>query len=166
MTASWQRERSKRLQRVCEGIDRRVSQGWSIAKAARHFAKCSGGRPYHCDRERVFAPSAASILRHFYAWKRQPTCEAFRLKYRTARQVKSAGLVDLLVRECLKPGNFSFLQVYRVKPELQGVSYRSLVRAVGKREREQLKRVFRLRSVLHHAVRRVGVYASAKGVNG
>ena len=77
----WQRERARRLHRLCKAVERRRSAGISVRKAVRYFAWFWRNRPYRTAPHIKAKFKRPTIVALYYHWRRNgksPDCFAQR----------------------------------------------------------------------------------------
>jgi hypothetical protein len=85
--SGWQSERSRTLQKLCKRIKARVDDGQPLLKAVRRATLRLNGKPYHCDPQRRWALSPATLYRLWYCWCRGGEIpSAFKLHYAGGRK--------------------------------------------------------------------------------
>ena len=107
--SAWQRERAKRLHRICKRIKARVAAGQSINKACRAFSRKWSGKPLRSDPARHYALNVSSLYRHFKKWRlmgESPAC--FTLNYFPTNRRIPASVLVRFVEFCTKQEFNSF----------------------------------------------------------
>jgi len=110
----WQRERSRKLDRMFRCIEGRIQRGQTIRRSVRLFAWFHKNRMYRCEPTRRFRVSRKSLIRLFYKWRASgKTPECLLIKYRLSTSLISRGKIFELARICVESGTTSFLTGYR-----------------------------------------------------
>lgn len=154
----WQSERARFLHRLCTDIEARVQAGEPVRRAVRRCARRWHGRPFRCAPGRFLRLSKQRLVNLFYEWRKQPSPEVFRLRYRAAATKTDAALVAALVSASLAPGVTSFLAAYRT---LQGQAagragafprYSTLLRQLPRTQRRSIRELHRQRLAARRAL--------------
>jgi hypothetical protein len=141
----WQRERARRLHRICSSIEQRVEHGQGLLRAVRRFARYYAGRHYRSERQRALQFSAQTILRCYYLWRSKGrTAEALVLKHYGGKQKLNSQHTAELVKVCLDPGVLSVRSAYRklISPAGCHTAYRE---RLGAKVRKKLRELFHAR---------------------
>lgn len=105
----WQRERAKRLHRICKRIKARVAAGQSLHEAIRTFSRRWNGKALKCDPSRRYALSVARLYQHYRRWRlmgESPAC--FTLNYFPTNRRIPASVLVRFVEFCTKQEFNSF----------------------------------------------------------
>lgn len=81
LSAACQRERTRRLQRACQRIDRAVTAGAPTQRTILRIARQVNGRPFRSDPSRSLKCSASSLRRFWDAWRLAGDSQVFALRY-------------------------------------------------------------------------------------
>lgn len=144
----WQHERARFVQ-LAVAVVARAPRG-KVKSAARAIAQRYAWRRFRSRPGRKLPLSTASILRHFYNW-RKIGCDAFRLDYHPRRQSRF-GPEDknLMLLDCLDELSFSITQSWQrwIQTGAKPCSYQQFRRMLGEDNRAQLKPHYKWRRTL------------------
>lgn len=109
----WQRERARRVNRICRCIEGRLARGQSLRRAVRWFAWYWRDRHHRSDPARPIRLGAETIVRLLRQWRAGGrTHQAVALRFRPGLQTLTPGNVLELARLGLAPGVRSLRAAY------------------------------------------------------
>src|SRR4051812_39343837 len=76
----WQRERARRLQRLCRVIQKARLRGESVENACRRLSRYWRGRTFQCDPKRPLHFSFSTLRRVYFATRKNTSALALRYK--------------------------------------------------------------------------------------
>jgi hypothetical protein len=85
-SVSWEAEREKILQRICEGIKERIESGESLGRCLRRVSRRWDHKTYRTNPRKKLALAFETARAWWYAWRRGGEVpSAFRIHYKTRR---------------------------------------------------------------------------------
>ena len=146
----WQRERERRVHRMCLGIEKRIAEGQKIERAIRHYARQFRNRHYVCDKTHAIHLGAGTIKRLFYTWRnggREPAALALHFRS-TRRKIPPAQVADFAMAG-LAPGVTSMQKAHVKLPQPCG-SWHAYRHNVKGQTLAALTKLFTMRRALRY----------------
>jgi hypothetical protein len=141
---AWQKERARRLQRLCSSIEGRLLRGQTLRQAIKQPARrYSKPRVYRCDPARRVRLSRSRLRALFYLWRKNPCAEVFHLRYAKRGHSMPLPEVQRFVSLLAAPGVTSIgLVCARMNSQRSHHTFRRLL---TREQRGQLSQLFKAR---------------------
>lgn len=151
----WQFERAKRLHRICQCIEGRVSRGGKLRHALTWFVWRWNGRAFRCDPSRKFRLKKQTLRDWYYAWRKNGRKEAaVMLKYRASRPKRARAQVEEFLRICVESNCDSFHAAHALMKD-SSVTDSAYYHALPPRIAKQVNELFTHRRRVRFAHRRL-----------